>query len=256
VEGFSPASLPSSCSFRPRPPAPPLPLSPPEPKPEPSPPPPGAAPRRVRFSDLFNVLHDIERGAQRPAHPRRLRLGLWEHPLCVLHDHHHQRVLCARAVALAPAPAPVADPDPDDERELQHLARLGSRWGRRRARRAGRSGRWRPPARHRRGQGQGRGRRPPPPPPSRTKWTRLVHPSLLIGHVSCRRRRVLAGACCALAGASQPLAGTRRRALAHPALLASPGAPRPATPTPLSAPQTRGTLHLAPTASCSSSKSC
>ena len=25
---------------------------------------------------------------------------------------------------------------------------------------------------------------PPPPPPSRTKWTRLVHPSVLIGHVS------------------------------------------------------------------------
>jgi hypothetical protein len=24
---------------------------------------------------------------------------------------------------------------------------------------------------------------PPPPPPSRTKWTRLVHPSVLIGHV-------------------------------------------------------------------------
>jgi hypothetical protein len=23
-----------------------------------------------------------------------------------------------------------------------------------------------------------------PPPPSRTKWTRLVHPSVLIGHVS------------------------------------------------------------------------
>ena len=27
-------------------------------------------------------------------------------------------------------------------------------------------------------------RSPPPPPPSRTKWTRLVHPSVLIGHVS------------------------------------------------------------------------
>ena len=26
--------------------------------------------------------------------------------------------------------------------------------------------------------------RAPPPPPSRTKWTRLVHPSVLIGHVS------------------------------------------------------------------------
>jgi hypothetical protein len=25
-----------------------------------------------------------------------------------------------------------------------------------------------------------------PPPPSRTKWTRLVHPSVLIGHVSAR----------------------------------------------------------------------
>ena len=25
---------------------------------------------------------------------------------------------------------------------------------------------------------------PPPPPPSRTKWTRLVHPSVLTGHVS------------------------------------------------------------------------
>jgi hypothetical protein len=25
--------------------------------------------------------------------------------------------------------------------------------------------------------------RPPPSPPSRTKWTRLVHPSVLIGHV-------------------------------------------------------------------------
>ena len=28
---------------------------------------------------------------------------------------------------------------------------------------------------------------PPPPPPSRTKWTRLVHPSVLIGHVSSRQ---------------------------------------------------------------------
>jgi len=27
----------------------------------------------------------------------------------------------------------------------------------------------------------------PPPPPSRTKWTRLVHPSVLIGHVSSRQ---------------------------------------------------------------------
>jgi hypothetical protein len=27
-------------------------------------------------------------------------------------------------------------------------------------------------------------RAPPPPPPSRTKWTRLVHPSVLTGHVS------------------------------------------------------------------------
>jgi len=27
----------------------------------------------------------------------------------------------------------------------------------------------------------------PPPPPSRTKWTRLVHPSVLIGHVSSKR---------------------------------------------------------------------
>ena len=27
---------------------------------------------------------------------------------------------------------------------------------------------------------------PPPPPPSRTKWTRLVHPCVLIGHVSSR----------------------------------------------------------------------
>ena len=26
--------------------------------------------------------------------------------------------------------------------------------------------------------------RPPPPPSSRTKWTRLIHPSVLIGHVS------------------------------------------------------------------------
>jgi hypothetical protein len=25
---------------------------------------------------------------------------------------------------------------------------------------------------------------PPPPPPSRTNWTRLVHPSVLTGHVS------------------------------------------------------------------------
>ena len=28
---------------------------------------------------------------------------------------------------------------------------------------------------------------PPPPPPSRTKWTRLAHPSILIGHVSSQR---------------------------------------------------------------------
>jgi hypothetical protein len=229
MDVFSPASLSSSCSVRPRPPAPPLPLPRPEPKPEPPPPPPGAAPRGVRLSDLFNVVHDFERGAQRPAHPRRLRLGVWEHGLCVLHDNHHQRVVCARAVALAPTPAPVADPDPDDERELQHLAGLGGGRGGRRARRAGPSGRWRPPARHRRGQGQGRRR---------------------------RRRRVLAGACCALAGAPRPLAGAGWRALAHPALLASPGAPRPATLTPRSALQTRGTLHLSPKASCSSSKSC
>jgi len=32
---------------------------------------------------------------------------------------------------------------------------------------------------------------PPPPPPSRTKWTRLVHPSVLTGHVSSARSRVL-----------------------------------------------------------------
>jgi hypothetical protein len=30
---------------------------------------------------------------------------------------------------------------------------------------------------------------PPPSPPSRTKWTRLVHPSVLIGHVLWRRSR-------------------------------------------------------------------
>ena len=32
---------------------------------------------------------------------------------------------------------------------------------------------------------------PPPSPPSRTKWTRLVHPSVLIGHVSRGRGRVM-----------------------------------------------------------------
>jgi len=40
-------------------------------------------------------------------------------------------------------------------------------------------------------------RAPPPPPPSRTKWTRLVHPSVLIGHVSstCRRARTARRGC-------------------------------------------------------------
>jgi hypothetical protein len=32
---------------------------------------------------------------------------------------------------------------------------------------------------------------PTPPPPSRTKWTRLVHPSLLTGHVSLAQARDL-----------------------------------------------------------------
>jgi hypothetical protein len=40
----------------------------------------------------------------------------------------------------------------------------------------------------------------PPPPPSRTKWTRLVHPSVLTGHVS-RRRQVLVA--CGLEGACE-----------------------------------------------------
>jgi hypothetical protein len=47
----------------------------------------------------------------------------------------------------------------------------------------------------------------PPPPPSRTKWTRLVHPSVLIGHVSSH-------------------AGALRGARACLALLADPAAPR------------------------------
>ena len=34
----------------------------------------------------------------------------------------------------------------------------------------------------------------PPPPPSRTKWTRLVHPSVLIGHVSSLPGAVQLGA--------------------------------------------------------------
>jgi hypothetical protein len=39
---------------------------------------------------------------------------------------------------------------------------------------------------------RGRRRRSlPPPSPSRTKWTRLVHPSVLTGHVRGRRRRPL-----------------------------------------------------------------
>jgi hypothetical protein len=35
----------------------------------------------------------------------------------------------------------------------------------------------------------GAGGPPPPPPPSRTKWTRLVHPSVLTGHVSSLSHR-------------------------------------------------------------------
>jgi len=36
---------------------------------------------------------------------------------------------------------------------------------------------------------------PPPSPPSRTKWTRLVHPSVLTGHVSGADRGRLGGPC-------------------------------------------------------------
>ena len=62
--------------------------------------------------------------------------------------------------------------------------------------------------------GAGPTRRHPPPSPSRTKWTRLVHPSVLTGHVSLvfrraprRFRRV--GARSSLEGRSLPLSKTR-----------------------------------------------
>jgi len=54
--------------------------------------------------------------------------------------------------------------------------------------------------------------RGPPPPPSRTKWTRLVHPSVLTGHVSSRRAPRRAGA----AGRGRR-AGERHAGLARPA---------------------------------------
>jgi hypothetical protein len=69
-------------------------------------------------------------------------------------------------------------------------------------------------------------RPPPPSPPSRTKWTRLVHPSVLIGHVSSTRRRArrlhiaaaggLAEVCACLADLGAPL-GARDKWSAPPA---------------------------------------
>ena len=56
---------------------------------------------------------------------------------------------------------------------------------------------------------------PPPPPPSRTKWTLLVHPSVLIGHVSSLWRARRAGTGRLAQGRGHPrcprgLAGGRR----------------------------------------------
>jgi len=54
---------------------------------------------------------------------------------------------------------------------------------------------------------------PPPSPPSRTKWTRLVHPSVLIGHVLSTLRRRRMGPLLSLARSrSLALARTGRRA--------------------------------------------
>ena len=53
----------------------------------------------------------------------------------------------------------------------------------------------------------------PPPPPSRTKWTRLVYPSVLIGHVSSLRGRAAAARGCPCAP------GLKRHKVAAPALV-------------------------------------
>jgi len=59
----------------------------------------------------------------------------------------------------------------------------------------------------------------PPPPPSRTKWTRLVHPSVLTGHVSslsprcgCATGRSSTPWCCSKTARHATRAPTRRRA--------------------------------------------
>ena len=51
----------------------------------------------------------------------------------------------------------------------------------------------------------------PLPPPSRTKWTRLVHPSVLIGHVSRARRETRCGA--RTLRRTHPAAASSRRVL-------------------------------------------
>jgi len=100
------------------------------------------------------------------------------------------------------------------------LSILGGRCARR-PREAGRSLRAAAtPARPVRGRGT-RARAPPPLPPSRTKWTRLVHPSVLIGHVSSYSRRgtraraglIAPQAAPREARAASPRAASRRRAL-------------------------------------------
>ena len=58
---------------------------------------------------------------------------------------------------------------------------------------------------------------PPPPPPSRTKWTRLVHPSVLTGHVSSLSR-------------SDQEGGESARALSALVRPAPPLLPRPCEP--------------------------
>ena len=78
----------------------------------------------------------------------------------------------------------------------------------------------------------------PPPPPSRTKWTRLVHPSVLIGHVWSEAGLPLR---------ANPARHHRGRSLARsarPNPQPDPGNRRPccATPSP-PVPTTRGTWH-------------
>ena len=82
------------------------------------------------------------------------------------------------------------DEDPRTQGRARHASHVGGARGAAaqaaaRGREGGRA------ASERRATGRRRG--VPPPPPSRTKWTRLVHPSILIGHVSSRMQPYTTG---------------------------------------------------------------